>query len=306
MESDGRYVAQRYAVVTGANKGIGLEIVKQLASLGVAVVLTARNEIRGRDAISKLHQIGLSNVVFHQLDVLDALSIESLTKFIQQQFGRLDILINNAGASCVQVDKECLKALNVDPATWLSGEVDNTLFQGVIAQTYEKAEECLNTNYYGVKRVTKALLPLLQLSSAKARIVNLSSLRGELKRIPNGRLRNELGAVEELSEEKIDTIVKKFLYDFKGNALEANGWGMMLPAYSISKASLNAYTRVLARNNPHMLINCVHPGFVSTDLNWHKGTMTVDDGARGPIMLALLSDEGPTGCYFDCTELAEF
>lgn len=84
----------RYAVVTGANKGIGLEIVKQLASLGVAVVLTARNEIRGRDAISKLHQIGLSNVVFHQLDVLDALSIESLTKFIQQQFGRLDILVS--------------------------------------------------------------------------------------------------------------------------------------------------------------------------------------------------------------------
>ncbi|XP_058755697.1 salutaridine reductase-like [Vicia villosa] len=296
----------RYAVVTGANKGIGLEIVKQLASLGIVVVLTARNETRGRDAMIKLHQIGLSNVVFHQLDVLDALSIQSLTEFIRQKFGRLDILINNAGASCVEVDKEGLKALNVDPATWLSGEVDNTLFQAVIAQTYEKAEECLNTNYYGVKRVTKALLPLLQLSSAKARIVNLSSLRGELKRIPNGRLRKELGAVEELSEEKIDTILKKFLDDFKGNVLEANGWGMMLPAYSISKASLNAYTRVLARNNPHMLINCVHPGFVSTDLNWHKGTMTVDEGARGPIMLALLPDEGPTGCYFECTELAEF
>ncbi|PNX76661.1 (+)-neomenthol dehydrogenase-like protein, partial [Trifolium pratense] len=295
-----------YAVVTGANKGIGLEIVKQLASLGIAVVLTARNETRGRDAITKLHQIGLSNVIFHQLDVVDALSIESLAKFIQQEFGRLDILINNAGASCVEVDKEGLKALNVDPATWLSGKVDNTLFQGVITETYRSAEECLNTNYYGVKRVTMALLPLLQLSFGKARIVNLSSLRGELKRIPNERLRNELGVVEELSEEKIDATVKKFLYDFKGNALEANGWGMMLPAYSISKASLNAYTRVLSKKNPDILINCVHPGFVGTDLNWHKGTMTVDQGARGPVMLALLPDEGPTGCYFDCTELAEF
>ncbi|XP_045810795.1 salutaridine reductase-like [Trifolium pratense] len=105
---------------------------------------------------------------------------------------------------------------------------------------------------------------------------------------------------------EIDATVKKFLYDFKGNALEANGWGMMLPAYSISKASLNAYTRVLSKKNPDILNNCVHPGFVGTDLNWHKGTMTVDQGARGPVMLALLPDEGPTGCYFDCTELAEF
>lgn len=63
----------------------------------------------------------------------------------------------------------------------LSCKVDKTLFQGVITETYMKADECLNTNYYGVKRVTMALLPLLQLSSAKVRIVNLSSLRGELK-----------------------------------------------------------------------------------------------------------------------------
>lgn len=83
----------RYAVVTGANKGIGLEIVRQLASLGVTVVLTARNETRGRDATRRLHQIGLSNVIFHQLDVLDSLSIQSLAMFIQQEFGRLDILV---------------------------------------------------------------------------------------------------------------------------------------------------------------------------------------------------------------------
>jgi (+)-neomenthol dehydrogenase len=64
--------------------------------------------------------------------------------------------------------------------TQLSGEAFS-LVQGVIKQTYEKAEECLNINYYGVKRVTEALLPLLQLSPAGARIVNVSSLRSELK-----------------------------------------------------------------------------------------------------------------------------
>lgn len=55
-----------------------------------------------------------------------------------------------------------------------------------------------------------------------------------------------------------------------------------------------------------MLINCVHPGFLSTDLNWHKGTIIAQEGARGPVMLTLLPDEGPTGCYFDRTELAAF
>jgi len=85
--------ACRYAVVTGANKGIGFETVKQLARSGVTVVLTARNEKRGMEATSLLNEQGLSNVVFHQLDVQDARSIESLAKFIQTQYGRLDILV---------------------------------------------------------------------------------------------------------------------------------------------------------------------------------------------------------------------
>ncbi|WMV55402.1 hypothetical protein MTR67_048787, partial [Solanum verrucosum] len=53
-------------------------------------------------------------------------------------------------------------------------------------------------------------------------------------------------------------------------------------------------------------INCVHPGFVNTDITWHTGTMHVEEGDEGPVMLALLPDGGPTGCYFDRTVLAEF
>lgn len=83
----------RYAVVTGANKGIGLETVQQLAASGVTVVLTARNEKRGMEATSLLHESGLSNVIFHQLDVQDKESIKSLAEFIQKEFGRLDILV---------------------------------------------------------------------------------------------------------------------------------------------------------------------------------------------------------------------
>ncbi|XP_021825235.1 (+)-neomenthol dehydrogenase-like [Prunus avium] len=306
MGSNEGYGAERYAVVSGANKGIGYEVVRQLAACqGVVVVLTARDEKKGRDATSQLHHLGFSNVLFHQLDVLDPLSIQSLANFIDNRFGRLDILVNNAGASGAVVDEEALKSLNIDPTTWLSGKAVNKI-QGAVKFTYEKAEECLNTNYYGPKRLTEALLPLLQLSPQGGRIVNVSSLRSELKRIPSEEIRNELGDVETLTEEKVDALLRKFLVDFKQNALEANGCTLMLPAYSMSKATLNAYTRILAKKYPKMYINCVHPGFVNTDINWHTGTMTVEEGAAGPVKLALLPNGGPTGCYFDQTEVADF
>lgn len=296
----------RYAIVTGGNKGIGLETVRQLAAAGVTVVLTARNENRGMEATSLLNQAGLSNVIFHQLDVLDKESIRSLAEFIAKEFGRLDILVNNAGASGVVVDEVALRALNIDPASWLAGKAVNVVAD-VIKTTYEKAKECLETNYYGVKDVTEALLPLLQLSTSGARIVNVSSLRSELRRIPNEQRRKELGDIDTLTEDKIDGILRQFLEDLKNDALEANGWQKMLPAYSISKATLNAYTRLVAKKYPEMCINCVHPGYVNTDINWHTGTLTVGEGAAGSVMLALLPvGSHTTGCYFDQTKMAEF
>ena len=87
-------MASRYAVVTGANKGIGYATCKQLASSGITVVLTARDEKRGLEAVEKLKGLGLPGlVVFHQLDVTDNASIVSLADFIKAQFGKLDILV---------------------------------------------------------------------------------------------------------------------------------------------------------------------------------------------------------------------
>jgi (+)-neomenthol dehydrogenase len=80
--------------VTGSNKGIGFEIVRQLASAGIKVVLTARDEKRGLQALETLKSFGLSDfVVFHQLDVADAASVASLADFVKSQFGKLDILV---------------------------------------------------------------------------------------------------------------------------------------------------------------------------------------------------------------------
>ncbi|XP_038977784.1 (+)-neomenthol dehydrogenase-like isoform X1 [Phoenix dactylifera] len=305
MGSNERPNPDRLAVVTGANKGIGLETARQLASHGVTVILTARDEKRGTDAVESLHQVGFSNVVFHQLDVRDPASVASLAHFIQNQFGKLDILVNNAGASGVVVDVEGLKALNIDPESWLSGKATN-IVQAVIRQDNEDAVTCLDTNYYGVKRVTEALLPVLMRSTSGARIVNVSSLRSELKRMPNESIRNQLNDIDNLNEEKIEKLLDGFLEDLKNGTLEAGGWPMMLPSYSVSKTVLNAYTRVLAKRYPDMCINCVHPGYVKTDINWNTGVLATEEGAKGPVMLALLPNGGPSGCYFDQTTMAEY
>lgn len=124
-----------------------------------------------------------------------------------------------------------------------------------------------------------------------------------MQRLRNEQTRNELGNITTLTEEKVDGIAKKFLHDLKNGKLEENGWPMILPAYSISKMALNAYTRVLAKNYPDMYINCVHPGYVNTDINFRTGTMTVEEGAKGPVTLALLPNGEASGCYFDQTEM---
>ena len=83
--------------MTGANRGIGLEICRQLASNGVMVVLSARDEKKGIEALDKLKG---SSVVFHQLDVSDPSSVVSLSNFIKDQFGKLDILVRCRINSC--------------------------------------------------------------------------------------------------------------------------------------------------------------------------------------------------------------
>src|SRR5579862_5881386 len=88
--------SKKLAVVTGGNRGIGFEVCKQLASSGLKVLLTARDRSKGKAACDELHKQGL-DVVFHQLDPTDATSIKNFAKFLEKEFGRLDVLINNAG-----------------------------------------------------------------------------------------------------------------------------------------------------------------------------------------------------------------
>ncbi|CAN6252508.1 unnamed protein product [Urochloa humidicola] len=294
------------AMVTGGNRGIGLEICSQLASKGITVVLAARDEEKGAEAVKKLGAHGLSNVVFHQLEVGDRSSTIRLAEFIRDKYGRLDILVNNAGVVGAATEIK-------DPESFqqkLAGMVGLEKVEWIRKHTtepYEKAEECFRTNYYGTKIVTEALLPLLQ-SSAHGRIVNISSYFGLLRFFSSDELIQELNNIDDLSEERLDELSELFLKDFKDGQLEPHGWPAEggYPAYKVSKALANAYSRILAKNHPTLCINCVHPGYVSTDINFHTGDLTVEEGAKGALILALVPKGGMTGAFLDCTEVAPF
>ncbi|KAK3161787.1 hypothetical protein QOZ80_1BG0081410 [Eleusine coracana subsp. coracana] len=211
-------VPERLAVITGGNKGVGLEVCRQLALQGVTVILTARDEKRGKDAVESLRCESDINIIFHQLDVRDDDSVASLVRYVEGRYGKLDILVNNAAVVGVAADEEGLKAAKIDADTWISGRAAN-LLKEVFQNTVDEALNCLNTNYYGCKRVTEALLPLLKRSTSGARIVNASSAASELKRMPNEKLRNDLSNIEIWDEERIDTLVNTFLEDLRNGQL---------------------------------------------------------------------------------------
>src|SRR5215212_5420137 len=86
---------QRIAIVTGANRGIGLEVCRQLARQGYQVVLTSRDEAKGQAAVATLRQSGV-NILYHPLDVSSQTSVQQLQSFVVNELGHVDALINNA------------------------------------------------------------------------------------------------------------------------------------------------------------------------------------------------------------------
>ncbi|XP_031395215.1 (+)-neomenthol dehydrogenase-like [Punica granatum] len=172
-------------------------------------------------------------------------------------------------------------------------------------QNYKLAIECLETNYYGAKRVTEALIPLLQQSDS-ARIVNISSFLGLLQQIPGKSITDDLGDIKSLTKDRIDDILKDFLEDFRQGKLKAKGWPENISAYKMSKAALNAYTRLLAKEFPSSLVNSVCPGFVRTDMTSNNGVLAAHEGAESPVHLALLLKTGPSGLFFSRKEVSNF
>jgi NAD(P)-dependent dehydrogenase (short-subunit alcohol dehydrogenase family) len=147
------------ALVTGANRGIGLEVCRQLAQAGFEVILTARDAAKGEAAAAALRQEGLK-VTPRQIDVSDAPSIEAARDWLQRERGVLDVLVNNA-------------AINYD--TW----------EDVLTADFTVVEDALRTNTLGPWRTTLAFLPLLR-RSPHPRVVNVSSQAGAWSSLTGG------------------------------------------------------------------------------------------------------------------------
>ncbi len=149
----------RVALVTGAYRGIGLEVSRRLALRGFSVFLSARDPAKAQAAAEPLRRQGLK-VLPAQLDVTDERSVEAAARFVERRFGRLDVLVNNAAV----LYDDWQRAENADLDT---------------------AREAFETNTLGPWRVAQAFLPLLR-KSEHPRIVNVSSESGSLSSMGGG------------------------------------------------------------------------------------------------------------------------
>jgi NAD(P)-dependent dehydrogenase (short-subunit alcohol dehydrogenase family) len=218
------------AVVTGANRGIGLEVCRQLAGEGYRAVLGSRDLDKGRRAAAALALP--DDVVACHLDVADDESVRAAAAWVSERFGRCDALVNNA-------------AILYD--TWARAE----------SADLDVVRDAMETNLFGAWRTSLAFLPLLR-AAPHGRIVNVSSGGGSLADMGGGT-----------------------------------------PAYSVSKAALNALTCVLAAEvrSAGILVNAVCPGWVATDMGG-PGGRPVTAGAASVVWGVTLPDDGPTGGFY--------
>jgi carbonyl reductase 1 len=251
---------KRTALVTGGNRGIGLEISRQLARQGVAVVLGSRDRAAGEAAAAKLAGEGLA-VTVRQLDVTRDEDVEGIARWLQESQGGLDILVNNAGIAMDGFDAEV-------------------------------ARNTLEVNFFSVVRVTDRLLPLLHTGG---RIAMLTSGLGDTSDLP-ARLRSRLQAPD-LGRDELLAIMRGFVTAVAEGRHKAEGWPSS--AYRVSKMGLNALTAILGRElagDPrHILCNAACPGWVRTAMGGAGAPRTVEEGAETPVHLALLPEGGPQG-----------
>jgi NAD(P)-dependent dehydrogenase (short-subunit alcohol dehydrogenase family) len=229
-------MSKKIAVVTGGNRGLGLETSRQLAKQGYHVILTSRDSQKGQDAAQNLQKEGLS-VTFHPLDVTSDESCHKLAEFIGQEFGKLDVLVNNAG---ILID------VNAGEDSIFNAKVDTI-------------QTTLETNLYGVLRVTQALIPLMK-NQNYGRIVNLSSILAQLKTMAGGYTGYRV------SKTAVNSLTRILASELQGT---------------------------------NILVNSASPGWVKTDMGGQEAPLTIEQGVDTIVWLATLPDGSPSGGFYE-------
>ncbi|XP_051047873.1 carbonyl reductase [NADPH] 1 [Phodopus roborovskii] len=281
----------RVALVTGANKGIGFAITRDLCrKFSGDVVLTARDEARGKAALQQLQAEGLS-ARFHQLDIDDRHSIRALRDFLLKDYRGLDVLVNNAGIGTWPKNKPPSRKSDffksAQPGT------DPTHF-------HIQSEAAMKTNFFGTRAVCTELLPLIK---PQGRVVNVSSVISlDVLKNCSRELQQKFRS-ETITEEELVGLMNKFVGDTKKGIHEKEGWPNS--AYGVTKIGVTVLSRIHARKlseqrrGDKILLNACCPGWVRTDMAGPKATKSPEEGAETPVYLALLPPdaEGPHGQF---------
>jgi carbonyl reductase 1 len=239
------------AVVTGGNRGIGLEVGRQLGKKGYRVILTGRDGDAAERAASTLEDEG-ADVTAEELDVADKASIEAFVKARSRERAPIDVLVNNAGVSLHGFDARV-------------------------------ARDTLEVNVFGAVRLTDRLLPSM---AEEGRIIMVSSGMGELSCL-SGQLRDRI-ASERLMRGELMSLMDAFVRDVERGDYAKKGWPDN--AYSVSKVGLNAFARVLAREldaaGSSVIVTAVCPGWVRTRMGGSGAPRSVEEGADGIVWAA--------------------
>lgn len=264
-------MADKVAVVTGSNKGLGYAIVKGLCQKYDGIVyLTARDETRGREAVKSLQEYG-TKIRFHQLDVSNEDSVKTFADFIKTTHGGFDVLVNNA--AILEWDE--------------------------IYPSYEAAKRNIDINYKSLLTVEKYLYPLLR---DGARVVNISSSCGHLSNLKNKKWIEILMDKDKvLTTEKINEFVDEYLESVKNGTFDKNDFADdgKHAEHRVSKIAVTALTKVQQRKygDRDISINAVHPGHVKTDMANGGGEANPDEAAGVILYLILEASQKLKGTF---------
>ncbi len=211
---------KKVALITGANKGIGFEVARQLAKSGWTVLASARSEELGRQAVAKLQAEGLDVQYVHiDLDAPESAAIAA--ELTRKQFGKLDLLINNAGVARQDDGPPSKVGL-------------------------ESVQKTMHTNFIGTVAVTQAMIPLLQ-AAGKAQIVNVSSRLGSLSQPTNP---NWVVLGYCASKAALNMLTVQLAYEFRDGNIAVNS---VNPGYTATDLNGNSGTQTVSEGAAEIL-----------------------------------------------------